>query len=162
MEEKIKNRGMSKIVRTISFIIAVPIIIFGLYVILHGHLTPGGGFPGGAIIATLVALFLVAFGKSAVKSSHKEFLSLLESLALVSFILLAFLGIRSTFFHNFLINTGNIFGRSISYGVNTGYLSTAGTIPLMNIVVGFEVFAALSLIMLMMYTGPTRGEGDND
>ena len=151
---------MSKIVKTISFILAVPIIIFGLYVILHGHLTPGGGFPGGAIIATLAALFLVAFGRSSVRESHKEFLSLLESLALTSFILLAFLGLRSTFFHNFLANTGSIFGKSISYGVNSGYLSTAGIIPLMNILVGIGVLAALSLIVVMMYTGPAGGEND--
>jgi len=160
MGEKNKDSGMSKIVKTISFIIAIPIIMFGLYVILHGHLTPGGGFPGGAIIATLVALFLVAFGRSTVKSSHKEFLSLLESLALVSFILLAFLGLSSTFFHNFLTNTANIFGKSISYGVNSGYLLTGGTIPLMNIAVGIEVFAALSLIVLIMYIGPAGGKND--
>ena len=160
MEEKSKNSGMSKIVKTVSFIIAVPIIIFGLYVILHGHLTPGGGFPGGAIIATLTALFLVAFGRNSVKNSHKEFLSLLESLALVSLILLAFLGLSSTFFHNFLANKGSIFGRSISYGVNNGYLSTAGTIPLMNIAVGIEVFAALSLIVLIMYLGSAGGKND--
>jgi len=160
MEENNKNRGMSKVVKTISFIMAIPIIIFGLYVILHGHLTPGGGFPGGAIIATLVALFLVAFGKSTVKSSHKEFLSLLESLALASFILLAFLGLSSTFFHNFLVNRSGIFGRAISYGVNSGYLSTGGTVPLMNIIVGIEVFAALSLIVLMMYTGQAGGKND--
>ncbi len=160
MIEKNKNRGMSRIVKTISFIIALPIIVFGLYVILHGHLTPGGGFPGGAIIATLAALFLVAFGRSGVKESHKEFLSLLESLALVSFILLAFLGLGSTFFRNFWANTGNIFGKSISYGANSGYLPTAGTIPLMNMLVGIEVLAALSLIALVMYTGQVGDEND--
>jgi len=157
MEEENRDKGMSKVVKTISFIIAIPIIIFGLYVILHGHLTPGGGFPGGAIIATLLALFLVAFGSYTVKSSHKELLSSLESLALVSFILLAFFGLGSTFFHNFLANTANIFGKSISYGVNNGYLPTGGTIPLMNIAVGFEVFAALSLVVLIMYTGQSGG-----
>ena len=37
--------GMSKIVKTISCIAFPFIMIYGLYVIAHGHLTPGGGFP---------------------------------------------------------------------------------------------------------------------
>ena len=160
MEEKNKNQGLSKIVKTTFFVIAVPIITFGLYVILHGHLTPGGGFAGGAIIANLTALFLITFGRNTVKKPYKEFLLLLESLALVSLILLAFLGLKSTFFYNFLANTGNIFGRAISYGINSGYLSTAGTISLMNTAVGIEVFAALSLIIIIMYTGPVGGENN--
>ena len=40
---------MSKIVRTLSNITFPFIMIFGLYVIAHGHLTPGGGFQGGAV-----------------------------------------------------------------------------------------------------------------
>jgi energy-converting hydrogenase B subunit I len=160
MRKKNKTQDMSKIVRTISFAIAVPITTFGLYVILHGHLTPGGGFAGGAIIANLTALFLVAFGRNTVKNSYKEFLSLLESLALVSLILLAFFGLKSTFFYNFLANTGSIFGRAVSYGINSGYLSTAGIIPLMNTAVGIEVFSALSLIIIVMYSGPVGGENN--
>ena len=39
---------MSKIVRTISGIAFPFTMIYGLYVIAHGHLTPGGGFQGGA------------------------------------------------------------------------------------------------------------------
>ena len=39
-----------------------PIIIFGIYVILGGHLGPGGGFSGGAIIGAGLILYLNAFG----------------------------------------------------------------------------------------------------
>ncbi|MDD6035219.1 MAG: MnhB domain-containing protein [Lachnospiraceae bacterium] len=43
--------------------ILVPIIIlFGIYVILNGHLSPGGGFSGGAIIGAGLILYLNAFG----------------------------------------------------------------------------------------------------
>ena len=52
---------MSKIVRTITAI-AFPIsMIYGLYIIAHGHLTPGGGFQGGAVVASACAMILVAF-----------------------------------------------------------------------------------------------------
>ena len=39
-----------------------PITIFGIYVILGGHLGPGGGFSGGAIIGAGLILYLNAFG----------------------------------------------------------------------------------------------------
>ena len=35
-------------------------LVFGLYVVLHGHLTPGGGFQGGAVMATGAALMVVS------------------------------------------------------------------------------------------------------
>ena len=51
---------MSKIVRTGADILYPFVLIFGLYIVLHGHLTPGGGFQGGAVIATGVVLVIVA------------------------------------------------------------------------------------------------------
>ena len=45
--------------------IAGLIFLYGIYIILHGHLTPGGGFAGGAIIAGAFILLILAFGSSA-------------------------------------------------------------------------------------------------
>ena len=149
---KEKDQGMSIIVKSIACIVSVPAIVFGLYLILHGHLTPGGGFPGGAVIATVVVLFLVSFGKERLRENlSKQLLSALESIGLIIFIGLAFWGLSATFFYNFLANSGKIFGRSIPFGANTGYLGTGGTIPLMNMAVGLEVFGAISLILLLMF-----------
>jgi len=141
----------SLIVKNIAYLLAVPIIIFGFYIILHGHLTPGGGFPGGAVLASAVALFLVSFGSGEGKKIHDDFFSVLETIGLVSFVVLAFLGISATFFHNFMANSGQLFGNIVSFGVNSGYLNTGGVIPLMNMAVGLEVFAALSLIVVVIY-----------
>ncbi len=44
-----------------GFLVPV-IILFGIYVILNGHLSPGGGFSGGAIIGAGLILYLNAFG----------------------------------------------------------------------------------------------------
>jgi len=132
--------------------LAVPGIIFGLYVISHGHLTPGGGFQGGAVIATVSALFIVAYGERIRNVLDSNTLSLSEDIGLIAFITLAFLGINPTFFYNFLANSGGIFGDSIS-GINPGYLNTGGVIPLMNLAVGLEVFSALSLMIFAMYLG---------
>jgi len=142
-----KSRGLSPIARTIACILTLPIIVFGLYIIIHGHLTPGGGFPGGAIMATLVALFLVTFEDIELERS---LFSLLESIALIAFIMIAFIGISNSFFHNFLANSQLIFGRSVSFGHNPGYLNSGGTVPLMNIAVGFEVFSAISIILMLI------------
>lgn len=50
------------ILQTVAKILVPPIIIFGIYVILAGHLGPGGGFSGGAIIGAGLILYLNAFG----------------------------------------------------------------------------------------------------
>lgn len=145
--------GMSVIVKTTACVLLIPITVFGLYIIMHGHLTPGGGFPGGAVMATLVVLFLVAFGKDgANKILGKESLSAAESLGLLLFAALAFVGISVTFFSNFLANSDYYFGMTIPFGPNPGYLMSGGVLPLMNMAVGLEVFAALSAIVLLMFT----------
>ena len=152
---------MSIIVRNIACMLVIPITVFGLYIILHGHLTPGGGFPGGAVMATLIALILIAFGKGfSGKLLRKDYLLGTESLGLLAFAALALLGLGATFFRNFLSNSGHLFGSDVLFGPNPGDLGTGGVIPLMNLAVGIEVFAALSLILLLMFTAIR--EEDND
>lgn len=50
------------ILQKVAFVLVPMIIIFGVYVILNGHLSPGGGFSGGAIIGAGLILYLNAFG----------------------------------------------------------------------------------------------------
>lgn len=138
---------MSRVVRTVSDVLIVPIIVFGIYLILHGHLTPGGGFQGGSVVASSTALLIISYG---VIGKNKGDLSSLESTGLTLFILIAFLGLGSTMFYNFLAGTGGIFGEVVQVGINAGNINTGGTVTLMNIMVGMEVTAALSLILWMM------------
>ncbi len=154
------TEGRSRIVRNVTCLLAVPVMVFGLYVVLHGHLTPGGGFAGGAVMATFIALFLVSFGKDIARRLDSGPFSVSESLALLAFIGLALLGIQVTFFNNFLANSGLLFGLTVPSGANPGFLGTGGVIPLMNLAVGLEVFSGLSLILIMMYR--SGGGGDND
>lgn len=139
---------MSVVVRTIARILVPIVLVFGGYVILHGHLTPGGGFQGGAVAASAVALVLVAFGAAALKK-YKGFLAVLEDLGGVAFVVLAFLGIGFTFFANSLAGMGGLFGLPVPTGPNPGYLNTAGTLPLMNWAVGFKVLAGLGSVMVL-------------
>ena len=50
------------ILQRITFLLFPIIVIFGIYVILNGHISPGGGFSGGAIIGAGMILYANAFG----------------------------------------------------------------------------------------------------
>jgi multicomponent Na+:H+ antiporter subunit B len=145
---------MSLIVKTITKLIYGFIMVYGFYVIVHGHITPGGGFQGGAIVASAFALLIVTYGNQGVTNYlKKDVFSLIESTGLVLFIAFAFFGLGVTFFYNFLANSGGLFGNPAIIGVNPGDLNTGGTVPIMNIAVGLEVLAALSVIILTMSAG---------
>jgi len=151
---------MSKIVRTISNILILFIFIYGLYIIMHGHLTPGGGFQGGAVVASGVALLIVAFGSQSIhKSLREHHLSILESSGALVFIGLAFGGIATVFFYNFLVGS-SIFGRIPPTGPNPGDIWTGGVIPFMNLAVGLKVLAGLSAILLVMALASSMTEMD--
>lgn len=134
--------GMSTIVKKVSQLVAGLIFLYGIYIILHGHLTPGGGFAGGAIIAGAFILLILANGSSAL-NLKKEIAgsSNTESLAILLVVILAVmamcLGLK-VFFSNFL-----------PLGV-PGELISAGAIPLYNIFIGIEVAGAILTIFLAL------------
>ena len=148
--------GMSKIVKTISSIAFPLSLIYGLYIIAHGHLTPGGGFQGGAIVASACAMILVAYGSVwTIRKIKEKHLSVLESLGAIGFIGLAFLGIIfgiNVFFNNFLIHQ-NIIPIFNEIGKGLANINTAGVLPLMNFAVGLKVIAGLFAIVLVMAYG---------
>ncbi|MFH1101448.1 MAG: MnhB domain-containing protein [Methanobacteriota archaeon] len=152
---------MSKIVRTVTNMIFPLIMIFGLYVIAHGHLTPGGGFQGGAVAASGLALLLVAYGSPWVFERIKEkHLSMFESIGAVWFIVVALLGLAfgSVFFLNFLVGTP-VFGNIPQFGATVADLNTGGVLPLMNFAVGLKVIAGLFVVVLVMAFASNWKEG---
>jgi multicomponent Na+:H+ antiporter subunit B len=154
---------MSKIVRTISGITFPFALIYGLYVIAHGHLTPGGGFQGGAIVASACAMILVAFGSQwTLKKIKEKRLSLFESLGAIGFIILAFLGLifGIAFFDNFLPGTEFLFGNIPLTGSGLADINTGGLLPLMNFAVGLKVIAGLFVIVLVMAYATTKFKED--
>lgn len=154
--------GMSRIVKTIASIIFPFITIYGLYVIAHGHLTPGGGFQGGAIVASGCAMILVAYGSVWTMGKIKEKnLSLFESLGAICFILLAFLGLGfgAVFFNNFLVGSDFLFGTIPATGSGLADINTGGVLPLMNFAVGLKVIVGLFVIVLVMAYASSIKEG---
>ena len=160
---------MSKIVRTIADVMFPFAMVFGIYIIIHGHLTPGGGFQGGAATASGIAMLLVAYGSIDIFrriSEHR--LAILEYAGALIFAGTAAFGLFRTFFYNFLANTGAAFpfGAYPGYGPNTGELNTGGVIPIMNIGVGLCVVAGLFAILLVMAYATTMksdvGNGNSE
>jgi len=155
--------GMSKIVKTIASITFPFVMIYGLYIIAHGHLTPGGGFQGGAIVASGAAMILVAYGSIWTMGKVKEkYLSVLESTGAIVFIGTAIFGLlfAGIFFNNFLFDGNIIFNIVPEKGSTVGILNSAGTLPIMNFAVGLKVIAGLFVIVLVMaYATTKRGGG---
>ncbi|MEA1914846.1 MAG: MnhB domain-containing protein, partial [Campylobacterota bacterium] len=111
------------------------IILFGLYIIIHGHLSPGGGFQGGVIIGSGFLLMFLAFGNK-FKLNH-TIIALFEALSGASFVLVGVLGalVVNRFFGNFL-PLGNM-----------GELFSGGVIPLIYIFVGLKVAAEITALV---------------
>jgi len=128
------RQNASLIVKTASRILFPLIILLGAYVFVHGHLTPGGGFQGGAIIASAFLLMFMSF--RTYKVNHKA-LSIVETLAGTTFVVLGLLGLfyGADFLENILP-----FGQS-----NT--LFSAGIIPLIYAAVGIKVGAELTAVL---------------
>lgn len=131
---------MTLIVKTVTRLTVGLILLFGIYIVTHGHLSPGGGFAGGVIIALSFIHIMLAFGKEAAfrKVSHST-AAFFESLGAIIFISLAILGIGSgCFFFNFL-SKGEPFK-----------LFSSGLIPLYNAAISFKVGAGLFIIFFML------------
>jgi len=134
------KKGMSLIVKTVTRLTVGLILLFGIYIVLHGHLSPGGGFAGGVIIALCFVHLMLAFGKDvAVKKMSKNLASNLESIGALMFLSIALLGFfGGSFFLNILSK-----GRPFK-------LFSAGTIPLSNIAISLKVGVGLVAIFLAL------------
>ena len=140
-------KGMTIIVKTISSWVKMLIFLFGIYIILFGHLTPGGGFAGGVILASSYVLLMLAFGREFVQKDLPLAIdSKLDCLGILLFALIAIFGLAfgGTFFFNFLHQKYNL-GEAF-------HLVSAGTIPLSNIAIGLKVGASLFLVIFMLST----------
>jgi multicomponent Na+:H+ antiporter subunit B len=135
-------KGMTTIVKKTTQILAGIIFLYGAYVVIHGHLTPGGGFAGGVIMAGAFILVTLAFGSGFLNLKKEETESTaFENISILVVILLSLTGLffgAKVFFLNFLPK-----------GV-VGELISAGVLPLYNIFVGIEVTSSIFIIFLAL------------
>ncbi len=125
----------SELLVTGSLLLFPLLLLFGVYIFVHGHLTPGGGFQGGVVIASAVLLLLLADPQR--KISHSV-LGWIESL---SGILFAGIGIAGL-----VLAGGFLDNRILPLGI-PGELFSAGAIPVIYSLVGLKVGSELANIL---------------
>jgi multicomponent Na+:H+ antiporter subunit B len=133
-ERQREREAASIIVSTGARLLFPLIILFGIYVFLHGHLTPGGGFQGGAVIASGFLLLYLARREQTIDRAK---LSAAEGLGGLVFVIVGVLGIAFSgyFLQNFLAK-----GRP-------NLLLSAGIIPLLYVAIGVKVGSELARII---------------
>ncbi len=139
-------KGMTVIVKTISSWVKMLIFLFGIYIILFGHLTPGGGFAGGVILASSYVLVMLAYGREFTEENLSiRAASRIDCLGALLFILIALAGLwygADAFFWNF-VQQNMLADKDTAF-----HLVSAGTIPLANIAIGLKVGASLFLVIV--------------
>lgn len=146
-------RGMTLIVRTTASLLIGFIVLFGCYVVLTGHLSPGGGFSGGVILAAGVVLVILAFGAGSIRKRLGHNVAVLwESLGAIGFLAVALLGFVA----------GGFFGHFIP-SISGFRLFTGGSMVLSNVAIGIKVGAGLfgAFLMLAVFRASETG-GNKD
>ncbi len=119
------------VLRVATHVLFPFLLLLGAYIIIHGHLTPGGGFQGGAILAA--AFFIPVLTTPAGPFAHQTS-SLVEGLAGSSFIIIGLLA---------LFGQGSFLAPLGSPGV-VGELFSAGSVPLLSAAIGIKVGSELA------------------
>lgn len=110
------------------------IILVGVSMAMHGHLTPGGGFPGGAMIAAAMLLLYISNDEFRVKMNSFK---LLEGLMGSLYVIIGLVGLFSA--NYFLVN---VFDTGI-----VGQLLSGGIVPIIYVIVGLKVGSELTSVI---------------
>ena len=151
-----QDSGMSLIVKTVTRLTVGLILLYGIYIVLHGHVSPGGGFAGGVIIALAFAHLTLAFGKKAALHRLPEgSFARLESLGAVAFLAIALAG----FVPGEKTVAGWFFRNSLPRG-EPGSLLSGGIILPCNLAICCKVGAGLFAIFLALILLKPESEED--
>jgi multicomponent Na+:H+ antiporter subunit B len=124
--------------RVVGAVLVGPVLVLGGYVVTHGHLTPGGGFQGGVILAAALLLVYAAGQLVALERVRPiDLVEAVEATGALAFALVALGG---------LVFSGALLANFLATGT-LGDLLSGGTIPVLSVATGIEVTAALTLIL---------------
>lgn len=113
------------------------LLVVGLYIVIHGHLTPGGGFQGGVVLAA--AFFLPLLARPGESMNH-TLLSLIEGFAGA-----AFIGIGL-----YALAQGEAFLTPLFDKGALGELVSSGSLPLLYLAVGLKVGSELASLLMRL------------
>ena len=132
------------ILRTTSLVLVPLIMVFGCYVIINGHLSPGGGFSGGAILGSALILYAGVYGT---KRAHR-FINLKRNRRVVSCCLFFYALAKG---YSFFTGANDI-DTGIPLGT-PGKLFSGGLIMPLNIAVGLIVACTVYMIYVIFSKG---------
>ena len=144
--KKIKKKPI--IVRSASDLFLPLACVFGCYVVLHGHLSPGGGFQGGVLIACAILLVFLGYGSTKVHKTFNEHkLHSSETIAEILYVVIALIGVFAGlgFCFNFVFA-----GQKIDTSI------------LMNLAVGYHVMGGIVCLLIMMLSLLDREEKEDE
>lgn len=118
------------IIRTVCRLVIPIILVFGVYILLNGHLSPGGGFSGGAIMASALIIFALVWGGE--RASRTIPAGVMKIIVLVA---LGFYACSKTY--SFFTGANHL--DSIISPGTPGRILSAGLILPLNVAVGFVV-----------------------
>lgn len=135
------------IVRYVSRIVVPFVQLYGLYVVFHGHLSPGGGFSGGAIIGASMILYALAFNLAAgTKKVSHDFSLIMESSGGLIYAGVGLVGI---------LLGANFLGNKVA-GIplgTPGNLLSSGTIMIITFGVGIKVASTMITLFYSLIEG---------
>ncbi len=132
--------GASDAVRVTSLLLLGPTVLFGIYMVTHGQVTPGGGFQGGVILASApVLLYLCSEYPQFRRVVPHRLVGISEAIGAAAYILIGAAGVLA----------GGAFLQNIFPLGASGSITGGGIVPFINLGVGLEVGGGLSLALLV-------------
>ena len=128
----------SDAVRVLALALVGPTVLFGLYIVVHGHLTPGGGFQGGVVLATAVVLVYLAGEYTHLHAFYPD--QVIEGAELGGAALFVVIGLIGLAVGGTFLATWGPLGR-------VGQLPSAGDVPLLNLSVGAAIGGGFVLLL---------------
>jgi multicomponent Na+:H+ antiporter subunit B len=130
--------GTSNAVRVLGLALLGPTVLFGIYMVAHGHLSPGGGFSGGVLLATGALLVYLSGEYVTLRRVRPEVLiDVAAATGTAGFVAVGLLGLAA----------GAAFLQNVLPLGQPGTLPSAGTIPLINLAVAVEVAGGFVLLL---------------
>lgn len=143
-EDRLYEPKNDVILQTVARILVPPIVIFGIYVILGGHLGPGGGFSGGAVIGAGLILYINAFGFAKTEKFFNE-----KTYKRISFCALGCYCLAKSY--SFYTGANHI--ESVIPLGTPGAILSSGLILILNICVGLVVAGTMYTFYVMFRKG---------
>ncbi len=149
-----KEQGMSLLVKRVTRMTVSLILLYGFYIALHGHLSPGGGFAGGVIFALSMIHITLAFGSEGIQGVlTRTGAAVLESAGALAFLIIGVAGI---------LGAGYFFGNFLPPGAEFRLFS-GGTMILSNMAIFLKVGAGLfAVFAVLAFLGPDGHTQEED